>query len=83
MRTVGVGANTGNSKSVAELEADNNMLKEANDGARKRITELEKMLSESRKETAELKAQLDESGKEAEELDPLFTESMKASEALR
>ncbi len=83
MRTVGVGANTGNGKSVEELTADNNMLREANDGARKRITELEKMLSESRKETAELKAQLDESGKEAAELEQMFTESRKEAAELR
>lgn len=83
MRTVGVGANTGSGKSIEELAADNNMLREANDGARKRICELEQMLTESRKEAAELTEQLDDSRKETAELEQMFAESRKEAAELK
>ena len=83
MRTVGAGVKTGSGKSVAELESDNNMLREANSSASKRICDLESMLNESRKEAAELRAQLDESKKETEELEQMFAESRKEAAELR
>lgn len=63
MRTVGAGANIKKGGSAAELETENRMLREANEGAESRINELEIMLDESREEAAVLQKQLDEERK--------------------
>ena len=60
MRTVGIGAKTEKSTVVAELEAENRMIKKANKDAQDRIGDLETMLNESREEAAELQAKLNE-----------------------
>lgn len=61
MRTVGAGVNKNKSINMAEWEAEKQMLREANENARKRIYELEFLLDESREQTAKLQAELDES----------------------
>ncbi len=60
MRTVGIGAKTEKSAVVAELEAENRMIKKANKDAQDRIGDLETMLNESREEAAGLQAKLNE-----------------------
>lgn len=68
MRTVGAGVKTEKSSNVAELEAENRGLWEANESARNRINDLEIMLDESRQQAAELQKQLEESQEQAAEL---------------
>lgn len=75
MRTVGIGAKTEKSTVVAELEAENRMIKKANKDAQDRIGDLETMLNESREEAAGLQRQLEESREEAAELQAKLNEN--------
>ena len=61
MRTIGIGARTEENPVLAELEAENEMIKKTNREARDRISDLETMLEESREEAAGLQKQLEES----------------------
>lgn len=61
MRTIGMGARTEENPALAELEAENEMIKKTNREARGRISDLETMLNESREEAAELRRQMEES----------------------
>ena len=65
MRTVGAGVNKNKSINMAEWEAEKQMLREANENARKRIYELEFLLDESREQMAKLQAELDKSREQA------------------
>ena len=75
MRTVGIGAKTEKSTVVAELEAENRMIKKANKDAQDRIGDLETMLNESREEAAGLQRQLEESREETAGLQRQLEES--------
>ena len=83
MRTVGIGAKTEKSTVVAELEAENRMIKKANKDAQDRIGDLETMLNESREEAAGLQRQLEESREETAGLQRQLEESREAAAELQ
>ena len=83
MRTVGIGAKTEKSTVVAELEAENRMIKKANKDAQDRIGDLETMLNESREEAAGLQRQLEESREETAGLQRQLKESREEAAELQ
>ncbi len=83
MRTVGIGAKTEKSTVVAELEAENRMIKKANKDAQDRIGDLETMLNESREEAAGLQRQLEESREETAGLQRQLEESREEAAELQ
>lgn len=78
MRTIGIGARTEENPVLAELEAENEMIKKTNREARDRISDLETMLEESREEAAGLQRQLEESREEITGLQKQLEESQQA-----